>query len=262
MASISSVDKMKIEKLLQMESGFVLDFTNASFRDFIYENLAIDIYNDKYSEFGNSKAKRLRCFLKKESNSVVSRMLIMFLKYFHFKGFIEDEEISRLYDECIKISSALGELEDDETQVLNIRGDQNFEVLSLAIKESIQKGQAILALDRLHTYMVKYIRRLCNKHDIQYSKDEPLNSCYGKYVKNIISKGIIESEMSKAILKSSISILDKFNYVRNNKSYAHDNNVLNNDESMFIYKSIVNMINFINLIEEKIVIDVEYEFPF
>ena len=46
--------------------------------------------------------------------------------------------------------------------------------------------------------------------------------------------------MSKVILKTGISILDKFNYLRNNKSYAHDNYVLNNDESMFIYNTIVN----------------------
>lgn len=55
--------------------------------------------------------------------------------------------------------------------------------------------------------------------------------------------------MSKVVKKIGISILDKFNYVRNNKSYAHDNDVLNNDESMFIYKTIVNIVEFINRIE-------------
>lgn len=107
----------------------------------------------------------------------------------------------------------------------------------------------MLALDRLHTYMVKYVRKLCDKHYIEYEKEEPLHCCYGKYVKQVVKEGRVESEMSKVILKTGISILDKFNYVRNNKSYAHDNDVLNNDESMFIYKTIVNIVEFINLIE-------------
>jgi len=41
--------------------------------------------------------------------------------------------------------------------------------------------------------------------------------------------------MTERILKSSISILDAFNDVRNNKSLAHDNPVLNRNESLLIF---------------------------
>lgn len=251
MADISSIEKMKLEKLLQMNGGYVLDFSNDSFQRFIYENSGIDIYNDRYLEFGNSKANRLRCFWKKESNQTVSKILLSLLEYGTFRGFTEGEESSKLLGECEKIAVNMSKLKGNEIDNLNIIDDDNFKVLSLAIRESILKGQAVLALDRLHTYMVRYVRKLCDKHNIEYINSEPLNSCYGKYVKKIISEGLIESEMTKTILKTGVSFLDKFNYVRNNKSYAHDNEVLNNEESMFIYKSIVNIIDFIESIEQK-----------
>ncbi|WP_081728076.1 abortive infection family protein [Alkalihalobacillus hemicellulosilyticus] len=44
--------------------------------------------------------------------------------------------------------------------------------------------------------------------------------------------------MTRRILKTSISLLDAFNPVRNDKSFAHDNPLLNYDESMLIFKNI------------------------
>jgi hypothetical protein len=51
------------------------------------------------------------------------------------------------------------------------------------------------------------------------------------------------------IVKSNISILEKFNYIRNNKSLAHDNDLLNSNESTFIINNIINLLHFIERIE-------------
>ena len=42
--------------------------------------------------------------------------------------------------------------------------------------------------------------------------------------------------MTLRILRSSISILDAFNDVRNNRSLAHDNAILNYDEALLIFR--------------------------
>ena len=55
-------EKKIIEKFLGMESGCVLNFTNSKFSDFFLENFNINIYDEKYSDKGDSKAKRLRTF--------------------------------------------------------------------------------------------------------------------------------------------------------------------------------------------------------
>ena len=65
-------EKKILEKFLGMDSGYVLNFSNRTFSDFFVENFKINIYDDKYADRGESKAKRLRTFWEKESNSLVA----------------------------------------------------------------------------------------------------------------------------------------------------------------------------------------------
>ncbi len=74
MSDLSSIEKVKIEKLFEMESGYVLDFSNRTFQEFIIENTQIDIDDDKYKYAGSSKANRLRAFWLKESNYIVCKL--------------------------------------------------------------------------------------------------------------------------------------------------------------------------------------------
>tara|TARA_B100000497_G_C7624884_1_gene375505 strand:- start:491 stop:724 length:234 start_codon:yes stop_codon:yes gene_type:complete len=58
--------------------------------------------------------------------------------------------------------------------------------------------------------------------------------------------------MTIKILKFSISILDSFNYIRNNKSLAHDNErIADYSESILIFNNINSLVKFIQVIEEK-----------
>lgn len=43
--------------------------------------------------------------------------------------------------------------------------------------------------------------------------------------------------------------MDAFNDIRNNRSYAHDNQILNHDESVLIFSNISSMVKFIQAIE-------------
>ena len=49
-----------------------------------------------------------------------------------------------------------------------------------------------------------------------------------------------------------ISIFEKFNTIRNDQSFAHDNTILNKNESEFVLKTISNLLVFINKVEEEI----------
>ena len=54
--------------------------------------------------------------------------------------------------------------------------------------------------------------------------------------------------MTIRILKFSISILDSFNDVRNNKSFAHDNkSIINYSECILIISNVTSLIKFIEL---------------
>lgn len=58
-----------------MGGGFVLDLTNREFAEFFREELGIDIYDPKYAAIGESKGKRMRCFLQGAPRPVVVKAL-------------------------------------------------------------------------------------------------------------------------------------------------------------------------------------------
>ena len=70
-------------------------------------------------------------------------------------------------------------------------------------------------------------------------------------MKALRGAGIIESEMTERILKSSISIMDAFNHVRNENSLAHDNPMLNYEESLLIFNHVCSAVRFIRTLEAR-----------
>ena len=60
---ISPPDMSVIEHVLQMESGYVLDFSNRTFDGFIAHEVGIDATAPRFSENGTSKANRLRTII-------------------------------------------------------------------------------------------------------------------------------------------------------------------------------------------------------
>lgn len=255
MSNLSSIEKLKLERLFKMDSGYVLEFSNRTFQEFILENTGVDIYDDKYAYSSGSKANRLRAFWSKESNYLVSKLISALLEYWKAQHLLNSYDVSaneqELYDDCKKIAEKLKQ----DSAVENIEAiqpysdERNFSLLAKSIREGIQRNEPEKELDRLHTYVVKYVRMLCDKHGITYDKKVPLHGLFGGYVKHLKESNLIEADMTERILKSSISIMEAFNKVRNNRSLAHDNSVLNYHESLLIFNHIANSIKFIEAIE-------------
>lgn len=258
MANLKSIEKRRLEKYFVMEGGYVCDFTNRTFGDFVFENTGIDIFTEKYSLGSGSKANRLRAFWEKESDYLVAKLLREMLEYWKFQlatplyGYQPFDPV--LYEECDKIISRLqntSPIENIDLLTPNLN-ERDFTLLAQSIRESIEKNQPEQALDRLHTFVIRYMREVCKRHGIVYKKDTPLHSLFGGYIKYLQEQNLIESDMSERILKSSISVLDAFNSVRNNQSLAHANPILNYNESVLIFNNISNTVRFVESIENKI----------
>jgi hypothetical protein len=129
---------------------------------------------------------------------------------------------------------------------------EEFEQLANGVLDAIQKNNPQGGLDRLHTFTVKFVRSLCTQHGIAVDRDKALHSIFGEYVKKLKSSNLIESRMTETILKSSISVLEAFNDVRNNKSLAHDNEILNESESLLIFNNVASAIRFVWALEQSI----------
>lgn len=89
MAELKETDKLILEKLFEMQGGFVLEFTNSKFQQFIYNILKIDIYDSKYSVYGDSKAKRLRAFWDLENNQRVGKLILELVDFWDTKRTLE-----------------------------------------------------------------------------------------------------------------------------------------------------------------------------
>lgn len=263
MSELKGIDKVKFERLFGMSSGYVLDFSNKTFQEFVMESTGLDIYDSKYDYGSGSKANQLRGFWQVESNYNVARLNFALLELWRTNNMLFDREVSRseekLYEECLKLAESLkNESIGEHLDSIQPNTDEkDFSVLANSIRHSIEHNEPEVALDRLHTFVVKYIRRLCDKHKINYDKNKALHSFFGEYIKHLKQENKIESEMTERILKSSISILESFNTVRNDKSFAHDNQILNYDESMLIFKNISSIIGFLESIENENIFDDE-----
>jgi len=121
MSDLTSIEKLKLEKVLEMEGGYVLDFSNRTFKEFILENTNIDIYDQKYSYCSGSKANRLRAFWVKEPNPVAGDLIYKLLQYWKEKRFIENKLVTlqeeALFESCKTIASRLkGEAQSTEKE--------------------------------------------------------------------------------------------------------------------------------------------------
>lgn len=250
MSDLTPIEKRKLERAMGMASGYVLNFSNRTFQQFFLDAVAIDIYDPKYTQRGGSKANRLREFWEMESNYLVGKVLgLLFDEWNEFKV---PGSPSTSPDECMRIVRRLQESAPvpDISALVPNAADETFETLAKSVRESIERNEPETGLDHLHTFLVKYFRALCAKRGIDTSHDKPLHSLTGEYIKALKSEGAIESEMTERILKSTISVMEAFNRVRNDHSFAHDNQILNYSESLLIFANVTSLIRFIEAVEK------------
>jgi hypothetical protein len=78
---ISPADMQVVERVLNMKGGYVLDFSNLTFDEFIAHEVGVDATAPRFSEDGGSKARRLRRILPSLAAGQQAKLLSAFLKY-------------------------------------------------------------------------------------------------------------------------------------------------------------------------------------
>jgi hypothetical protein len=186
-----------------------------------------------------------------EPNHLVGRLVKDILEY--CRPADDDSERIRLFGECERIAARLLQSAPVEgLEAITPEGtERGFEVLARAVRGSIENNEPEAGLDRLHTFVTKLIRTLAERRGVTIDRDKPLHSIFGEYVKALRGAGLIESEMTERILKSSISTMEAFNRVRNDTSLAHDNSMLNYDESLLIFNHVCSAVRFIKALEAR-----------
>jgi hypothetical protein len=254
MSDLSFQEKRTVEQFLNMAGGYVLDFSNRTFQEFVGSAINIDIDEPKYEAGGTSKANRLREFIRVENDYTVGLLFKHLYEYQISELKRREFDINQhLVEQFHKISERLleGNIIEHIDAIQANNDDKDFHQLAKLIKESIQKNEPEAALDRLHVFLIKFLKELCTSHGTTFSQEETVNALFGKYIKTIKAKGFIQSPMAEKIIQFSFQVIDAFNDIRNNRSFAHDNPVLNYDESVLVFSNVTSTVKFLQSLELK-----------
>lgn len=120
MANLTPAEKALLERLLRMKDGYVLDFTNRAFRDFVLDSVGRDIYGGEYDQGGGSKANLLRCFWRIESGSVVGKLIEDLIEYLHVARRVDQPGLA---SQCLRVALRLqAEGDGDAARVVTMAG--------------------------------------------------------------------------------------------------------------------------------------------
>lgn len=237
-----------------MDSGYVLDFSNSSFTRFILETINIDIYGGPGYEEYCSKAYKLRQIWSRESDVVVGKLMDELLVYYEDLCSRKEELSESTIKKINELRVAVNRLKGTNISVsLPVKSEETLQTLIEDINNSLARNKPTLVLDRLHTFATKLLRQVCidNSINIEDGKGNnlPLHSLAGMLKKQYEKDEIFESSFTLLALQNSISLFDSYNKVRNDKSYAHDNDILNMVEADFVVKAMANVLTFVDNVE-------------
>lgn len=257
MADLKKPEIRAIESAMSFPRGFgyVLDFSDRSFRDYFRDEFGVDIDADEFSTAGASKRHRLLTYLRLADTSSALRVLraLWDLR----EGLLSENEGQVDLGDAEKATPAFRQVLErlqGEPDAVSTDGIQRFapdrtlDELVADIERSLAANKPEVAIDHLHTYCMKRFAHLLMVRGLECGDDEPLHARFGKYRKHLVSERPLHDFTDRA-LKSFISLLDSFNDLRNNHSLAHDNKILEPFEARFIFTTINAMLVMIRTLE-------------
>lgn len=259
MSTLSAGDKSLLEMLFDMKTGYVGNFSNTSFQRFVIETVDIDPYGSPGYEVYSSKANKLRQLIADEPDHKIGALIIALLDKLENDNFSNSREP---YPENIqkRIDALRITAQKMQGSVISIQlpkaptQEDTWSVLSNDITLALQRNEPELVLDRLHTFASKYMRTLCSANGISVIAANgdyyPLHSLAGMLKNAYKNSAFIASEFAVEAIQNSIMLFDRFNAIRNNQSYAHDNEVLGKAEADFVVRAMANVITFISQVED------------
>ncbi|AUW59017.1 hypothetical protein C1T17_13850 [Sphingobium sp. SCG-1] len=250
MPTLPRQDRMCIEELLGMSSGYVMDLTNREFAGLVRDELEIDVEDSAYAARGTSKANRLRHIIETVEPAPAAQLLRALWYHREQRGWTPGEIVEprpsivrQRYMQVVERLERQANLSDTDALVA-FADNATLDQLIEAINRDVAAGRHAAALDRLHTYCMKRFTYHLDEAGLSHVREEPLQSRVGKYVKWLIETRDLRP-MTHQILKNAMGILQQFNDIRNNRSFAHDNDLIDAHEARLIFDTVVAILRFI-----------------
>lgn len=113
----------------------------------------------------------------------------------------------------------------------------------------IHTSGAVSGVDRVHTALHGYLRAVCEKENISYSRDDSMTRLFKLLRQHHPALQDIgpRSREIERILQSFASIMDALNPIRNNASVAHPNeDLLAKDEAMLVINAVRTLLHYLD----------------
>lgn len=125
MANLSNNEKQVLEKLFQMKSGYVLNFSDRTMREFFADEMGIDIYEEKYRYASGSKANCIRGFWQIADQALIGKSILRLIEYIENQIFLGKLEKEDFPEDLIERSREIGsKLLGKSSQTQEIREDE------------------------------------------------------------------------------------------------------------------------------------------
>lgn len=252
MSNLTTTEILTLEKIIDKKSkdkGYVWDFSNSKFKDFVESYVSIDIYDDKYiAPDGASKMKRLKTFLKIEDDNNVTMLLNALKEYGTKRKLLCKANIQEIDKMIKKLQKHNKQLRVD-TKLYS--DEKKVEILIKDINDKLLKNEYELAIDRLHTFFKGFVEKICGEMKISI-KDKSLDALYNEMLKFIHDNNIFDEGTTKDILSATKKIMKSFDYARNNRSFAHMNDIMKQNDAQFLCAFIIDLYKFLSKINWKL----------
>ena len=155
MSNLTFTEKRKLEQLLGMKTGYVLDFSDRTFAEFVSDATGRNIFDERYNYASGSKANRLRAFWQKEDNATVGKLMGEMLNYSEQAGPLAEVcrlIVARLLQDGNPITPAQTQAQDKQQEALDLKRSQVLWQLKdefLQLAGQSDRSAAGLALEKL-----------------------------------------------------------------------------------------------------------------
>ena len=231
--------------------GYVLDYSDRTFVEFFEDEFRVEIYVPAYHDRGNSKRHHLISFCLKESAGIVTRVLRTLAdERRQLAAASRAPPQDGLQDPFESLVAAIETRADKpRTDALyRYEEDRTLDELVADLQRTLESNKPEAALDHLHTYCMRKFAYLLGLRGIDCADNEALHARFGKYRRCLLNETDVQ-EISDLAMKSAISILEKFNDVRNNRSFAHDSVILDHHEARYVFDIVTALLRFIRSYE-------------
>ena len=111
MSTLTHIEKRYLEKMLEMDGGYLLNYSDATYGEF-FRRHRVEIHGERYQTYGTSKAKKMRSFWDQEPDALVATVLGAMLNEYEVDGDLEGRRVDTpLLEKSRSILARLSEQE-------------------------------------------------------------------------------------------------------------------------------------------------------